>query len=104
MTLLVTGSLAAPPSPAAPCEICYAKEDELRGFIKLEADYKSLLDRNQKFLVTIQNDTSKAIKVKSNILVLIVRLETLKNNIEANRGEVHAKGCIDCLKSRIQKM
>lgn len=71
------------------CADCGAKRKLLVQHRNDEARYKDLLLRNQSYLKSQDgNDTSKLIKVKSNILVILLRIDTLKNDASALDGEI----------------
>jgi hypothetical protein len=105
--LLVVGAIgsvsgqAAEAPPVAPknCAQCAPVQKQ---WVELQASLKStqsLLDRNRVYLAGLgKEDVSKAIKVKSNILILMVRLETAKNNIEGALKILELPVCRACPK------
>ncbi len=78
---------------------CSACATELSGVNQEKAaytTYQDLLERNKQFLEGPGGqDASKAIKVKSNILVLMLKIDTAKNNTEALTKDIQKK-CPAC--------
>jgi len=82
------------------CSPCKDKFQELKNESEKEAYNKVLLKKNQDYLSSFGKiNKSGAIKVKSNIFVISLRLETSKNNIEAIHTELTQKGCNQCPKT-----
>jgi hypothetical protein len=81
----------------AQCEECAPVRT---ASVKLQTDlqsHESLLQRNRDYLARLDpSESSKAIKVKSNIVILAVRIETIKNNLVAAQSDLQAKGCDQC--------
>ncbi len=66
---------------------------------KLESSLKTHndgLEKNKAYLASVAGDVSKAIKVKSNILIYVVRIETLKNNLQVALAQKSSKECLTC--------
>lgn len=82
---------------SAQCEECTPVR---ASSAKLQTDlqsHESLLQRNRDYLARLDpSESSKAIKVKSNIVILAVRIETIKNNLAAAQSDLQAKGCDQC--------
>ena len=82
---------------AQDCAGCSASIRELSQLHASLAGHEDLMKKNQAFLAKLApDDTSKQIKVKSNIAILGVRLEAIRNNIQAVRTESEGKGCAQC--------
>lgn len=53
--------------------------------------------KNNDYLAKLDaNDTSKAIKVKSNIVIIQLRLETMENEINSAAFYLATHGCVKC--------
>lgn len=93
LSMRATSTLAASPN----CANCQAQTKQLFNQQTAQKTHADLLRKNQEYLATLgKGDASKSIKVKSNILVLIVKLETLKNNIESLQEGLTAEHCSGC--------
>lgn len=82
---------------AANCEDCAGPRSASQ---KLQTDlqnHEALLQRNKDYLGRLDpSEASKAIKVKSNIVILAVRIETIKNNLSVAQSDLQSKGCDQC--------
>ncbi|MEK6705993.1 MAG: hypothetical protein AABZ06_09405 [Bdellovibrionota bacterium] len=84
-------------SYAANCDDCREYFLQEKKHIVSDLMHKDLLARNKAYLEKIYlKDSSKAIKAKSNILVITIRIETNKNNLESLRNQIESKGCGKC--------
>jgi hypothetical protein len=85
-------------SVAVDCGACRTLGASIQAQKNAEKTHLDLLERNRAFLASVnaKKDLSKAIKVKSNILVLVLRLETFKNNLLQMETEYRTKGCGQC--------
>ncbi len=83
---------------AAPtCADCTRETANLTTAIAQQKSQQDLLERNRAYLAAIKaEDLSKAVKVRSNILILTVRIETTKNNMESARLVLASKECSAC--------
>lgn len=83
----LSGSLPAATVRAdGACANCGSEFKRMSEQLVSQQSMQVLLEKNRAYLASLaKDDVSKAIKVKSNVLVLMVRLETLKNNIEGSR-------------------
>lgn len=81
------------------CSFCSAKMDEIQKTAASLKLHEELLQKNKAYLAGLSpNDLSRSIKVKSNIMVFDLRIETMKNTIQAIQQEVQGKGCESCPK------
>jgi len=79
------------------CADCGKEVANLAKEGALQKSQQDLLERNRTYLAAIKSeDLSKAVKVRSNILILSVRIETTKNNIESSRLLLSSKDCNAC--------
>ena len=86
---------------SANCAKCQEYTREISASVALEANTSSLLQKNRAYLEKYGKiDVSKDIKLRSNILILSLRLETVRNNLEATRTESAQKGCAACLPNK----
>jgi hypothetical protein len=81
----------------------YAGCVELAGEISTASAQKTkdgqLLDANQKALNALNaNDTTKRIKISSNIMILSARLETSQNTMLLKSQDCQKQGCPACPK------
>ena len=82
---------------ATTCADCTQEAANLATSTAQQKSQQDLLDRNRAYLAAIKaEDLSKAVKVRSNILILTVRIETTKNNIESARLVLASKECSAC--------
>lgn len=83
----------------ADCSKCSEKNKELKSQVMYQSRAEEFLRRNQARLATQDKykDESKIIKLKSNIVILDIKMETVKNNIEAVKQELAKLGCSQCL-------
>lgn len=98
LLLLICGFIVETRSvSAAECDDCQAQR---ATYIRSQGDlqtHETLLQRNKDFLQRLDpSESSKSIKVKSNIVILAVRIETIKNNLGVLQGEMQTKGCDRC--------
>lgn len=82
----------------ADCLACSRKELELTKNSSGLKQHEDLLVKNKDYLSKINVDTyaSQAIKVKSNILVIVLRIDTFKNNIDVLKKELAVPDCKSC--------
>jgi hypothetical protein len=68
----------------ADCGPCRRLGDNRRLQDDALGKHKSLLARNHEYLAKLApSDTSKLIKVRSNIVIINLRIETIENNIQS---------------------
>jgi hypothetical protein len=101
LIIMLSACVAALPGAtvmAAPtCGECASQARLLAEQEAIQRSQADLLKKNRDYLATLsKNDVSKSIKVKSNILIFVVRLETLKNNIDSLRETVGTQACRAC--------
>jgi hypothetical protein len=82
----------------ADCKACPSLRGSLQGYSGQLKKYQDLLARNRQYLETQigKEDTSKKVKVSSNIFVIQVRIETLTNAIAAVDQKLRESGCEQC--------
>ncbi len=82
---------------ASTCAECVNHEKEVSS-VKAQINlHKNMLQKNQDYLAKLgPNDASKSIKVKSNILVFVMRIETFNNNLTALTAKNPSLTCSGC--------
>jgi hypothetical protein len=86
----------APQLTHASCVGCETQVTALKKAKSAQVTYEDLMQRNKQFLDGPDGqDPSKSIKVKSNILILQLKIDTEKNNVLASQQEITAK-CPSC--------
>lgn len=99
IVLLLAGIQSAAASSASSCANCVTQARVLADQQANQKTQSDLLQRNRDYLATLtKDDVSKSIKVKSNILIFMVRIETLKNNIESLKEAMTSSLCKACEK------
>lgn len=96
---IATSVICLPSSWAASdCLACAGKALELTKNTNGLKQHEDLLIKNRDYLSKINSDTSasQAIKVKSNILVIVLRIDTFKNNIDVLKKELEVPACKSC--------
>lgn len=85
-----------PSSVSASCSGCDAPLSTWKENHKAQLGYEDLLDRNKKFLEGPGGqEPSKAIKARSNVLVLLLKIDASKNFKEAAEKDLK-KQCPTC--------
>ncbi len=78
------------------CGACMVKESALQRLQSAEKEYLELLEKNQRTLASISaDDTSKGIKLKSNISMVNIHLQAVRDNILAAKLDI-SRSCKDC--------
>ncbi len=82
----------------ANCDLCEKLNRARSNTQQQHSGHQSLLKKNQDYLEKLNpsKDASKAIKVKSNILVIILRIETFKNELDTIDNQLKAASCQKC--------
>jgi hypothetical protein len=81
----------------AGCDSCNGEISGIQKASKNLKVFEDLKRRNEEFLKSpAAQDASKAIKVKSNILICMVKIDTEKNNIFGLKQELNKKACTTC--------
>lgn len=81
----------------ADCSVCLMDVIEFRSHKKKQEAFDSILKKNQKVLNEVQTtNPSMAVKLKSNIILTSLQLQTEANNAEALVQEITKKGCTEC--------
>lgn len=90
--------LSAVSTPArGACDACSSEIDGIKKAAKNLKAFEDLKRRNEEFLKSpAAQDPSKAIKVKSNILICMVKIDTERNNLVGFKQELTKKACTDC--------
>ena len=84
---------------AAPdCGKCAQIAGDVFGIKQQYQQHQMLYSKNELFLKQMGSDPSKSIKIKSNMSVLWVRMEALKNLLSSAEGALVAGGCDQCRK------
>ena len=97
LTIAVT-LLALPGAWANLCDDCETKRSELHDQKDKQALFQDYLNKNRAYLAQLKpDDSSKLIKVKSNIVIIQLRLETLQNLINPLNDWLHAHSCSQCI-------
>lgn len=83
---------------AADCGACAAKKIDLTKNSAGLKQHEDLLAKNKDYLskINVEANASQAIKVKSNILVIVLRIDTFKNNIDVLKKEIESPACSGC--------
>jgi len=57
-----------------------------------------LKEKNEALIKTLnpKTDSSKILKARSNILIVVLRLETIENYVSGIQQELQTKGCHSC--------
>ena len=92
--LFISGS--SPGWSANDCGHCLVKQNALADLQRAEAEYQELLKKNHDMMARLPaSDTSKAIKLRSNITMINIKLESVRDNILSAHVEIE-KQCKDC--------
>jgi hypothetical protein len=79
------------------CTNCQKIYNELQNNLNELNRSKTLLEQNEKALAQISpSDTSKRVKISSNLFILKTKLETLENNRVLIQKSLNEKNCSDC--------
>ena len=85
---------------AADCGGCAIKTKSLETETTAHENYQALLRKNKEYMDRHgSRNPSSAVKVRSNMLIIALRIEASKNNIEALKSELESKGCAQCQKA-----
>jgi hypothetical protein len=95
---LLSVSGGSQPAYAADCPAqCAQKFGELKKQEAEEGRTAELLGKNRSYLAGLSpKEASKFIKVESNIMVILVRLEEIRKQITTLRSELEKEGCNKC--------
>lgn len=86
---------------SADCLKCGDLQNQGKAYAKDLDSSNVLLEKNKKYLATLSpDDTSKKVKISSNILILNTRIETLSNNMALGDQEQKKQGCEQCQMTR----
>lgn len=89
----------APLEAAAACAACQPIRAQFEENEAYKRNVKAIIEKNQAYLRTLQTEeTSKKIKVNSNILIASIRVETADHNLAALRKRMEEEGCAKCPK------
>jgi hypothetical protein len=78
------------------CGACMVKESALQRLQAAEKEYLELLEKNQRTLASVgSDDTSKGIKIKSNISMIHIHLQAVRDNILAANLDI-SRSCKEC--------
>jgi hypothetical protein len=81
---------------SADCGACMVKESALQGLRGEEENYLALLEKNNRVLASLAPDeTSKGIKIKSNISMINIRIQAVRDNIIAADLDI-SRSCKEC--------
>ena len=91
--------LSANYSAASDCLSCSGKQIEMTKNMSGLKQHEDLLLKNKDYLskINVESSASQVIKVKSNILVIVLRIDTFKNNIDVLKKELDVPACKSCL-------
>ncbi len=82
---------------AANCDECTGFQTGIEKETKLRASYLDLKNKNEEYLKKPDITPGAAIKVRSNIMLLSIKIETQDNKIEALKIQMNkAGGCTHC--------
>jgi hypothetical protein len=94
---LASQAAAAATAVAPDCGGCASNRDKLAKQRAAQVRHKEVLAKNLDYLARLRpDDTSKAIKVKSNIVIIQLRLETMQNEISHAGDWIATHGCERC--------
>lgn len=90
--------LASSVAQATDCAFCGDFAAKLNQQQNLRVRTADILEKNKAYLAKLgPDDTSKRIKVNSNILIASVQIETIDNNIQTLKKAIQEKGCGTCI-------
>jgi hypothetical protein len=82
---------------AVECETCRKSFDALREQLALRDKTVSLLDQNKRYLAQLSSeDASKFLKVNSNVMMILKRLDAIKIETEKVNDTIAKNGCTEC--------
>ena len=89
---------AAPPAgPKVDCEACKGQKAKFSLYKPMLEKIKQQLAANRKYKEGLKpGDTSKRIKVSSNIFLLTARLEQVENGSSVIQSDKHKQRCEQC--------
>lgn len=90
-------ALAASEARAVDCQSCAPEIETLRQQLILKEKTTQLLGANKAYLAGLSaRQASKFLKVESNILMTLKKLDTIKKDTEKAQDEIVKKGCDGC--------
>lgn len=82
---------------AVECEGCRKSFDALREQLALRDKTVALLDQNKRYLAQLSSeDASKFLKVNSNVMMILKRLDAIKLETEKVNDTIAKNGCTEC--------
>ena len=98
ITLSILGVIR--PVVAADCAKCAQESQSLQELKNQSDKLQELLKANQDALSKIpSNATSQKIKISSNLVILVAKIETLSNQAQLKTSEMTSQKCSDCSKN-----
>lgn len=84
-------------SHAGSCAPCTTELTDLGIQTKLQNEQMNLIQQNKDYLAKYGSASKSAsVKVKSNLLIISLRLEAAKNSITLLNAQLTKKGCVSC--------
>ena len=84
---------------AANCELCAKIQAQISSIEVEIKDSTSLLGGNQEYLTRVDpKQLSKVIKVRSNIMMILVRIAAQKKKVMEMKNQLQKEGCETCPK------
>lgn len=82
---------------ALECDSCRKNFDLLRDQLLMRDKTVALLDQNKRYLAQLSSeDASKFLKVNSNVIMILKRLDAIKTETEKVNDTIAKNGCTDC--------